>query len=153
FLEIGVGDGLENNTAYLLAKGWRGAWVDANSSQIAKIRSGFAKIIASGQLSVFEMLVGPNNVGTLKTNFYGAKPIDVFSLDIDGQDVHVATEIFKDPDFRPKVVVVEYNSVFPPPLEFVQPLGAAAWSEGDYYGASYTAWINFFAARGYKPVA
>ena len=25
FLEIGVGDGLQNNTAYLLAKGWNGA--------------------------------------------------------------------------------------------------------------------------------
>src|ERR1700719_4233707 len=28
FIEVGVGDGLENNSAYLLAKGWRGIWVE-----------------------------------------------------------------------------------------------------------------------------
>ncbi|MBI2751816.1 MAG: hypothetical protein HYX43_21400, partial [Burkholderiales bacterium] len=27
FLELGVGNGLENNTLNLLAKGWRGAWL------------------------------------------------------------------------------------------------------------------------------
>jgi hypothetical protein len=152
FLEIGVGDGRENNTAYLLASGWTGAWVDANSRQIVQIRGGFAPLIAAGQLTVFEMLVGPHNVGTLKNEFYASHPIDVFSLDIDGQDLHVAAEIFKDPGFRPKVVVVEYNAVFPPPLEFAMPLGAAAWRAGDYFGVSYSAWLRFFAERGFKPV-
>ena len=30
FIEIGCGDGRENNTHYLLLKGWRGIWVDGN---------------------------------------------------------------------------------------------------------------------------
>jgi hypothetical protein len=49
---------------------------------------------------------------------YAGQPIDVFSLEIDGVDMHVATELFKDPGFDPKVVIVQYNGVFPPPLEF-----------------------------------
>src|SRR5512135_8523 len=30
FVEIGVGDGLENNTVNLLSEGWRGVWVDGD---------------------------------------------------------------------------------------------------------------------------
>ena len=153
FLEIGVGDGRENNTAYLLAKGWRGTWVDANSKQISQIRRALAPLIATSQLRVFEMLVGPENVSTLKDQFCASHPIDVFSLDIDGVDFHVATALFADPSFRPKVVIVEYNGVFPPPLEFVMPLDAPAWHAGDYFGASYSAWVRFFALHGFKPVS
>src|SRR5262245_56964465 len=29
FIEIGTGDGLECNTTFLLAQGWRGIWVEA----------------------------------------------------------------------------------------------------------------------------
>jgi hypothetical protein len=144
FLEIGVGDGRENNTAYLLAKGWSGAWVDANSKQIAQIRRGLACLLESAQLRVFEMLVGPGNVGRLKDELYFYQSIDVFSLDIDGVDFHVATELFKDNHFHPKVVIVEYNGVFPPPLQFVMPLNSPIWHRGDFYGASYSAWVSLF---------
>ena len=30
FIEIGVGNGLENNTLYLLLQGWRGLWIDSS---------------------------------------------------------------------------------------------------------------------------
>jgi hypothetical protein len=152
FLEIGVGDGRENNTAYLLVNGWSGAWVDANSKQIRQVRHGLAPLVAASQLSIFEMLVGPENVGRLRDEFYASRPIDVFSLDIDGADMHVAGELFKDPGFSPQVVIVEYNAVFPPPVEFVMPLDGPVWHNGDYFGASYSAWVSFFASRGYKPV-
>jgi hypothetical protein len=144
FLEIGVGDGRENNTAYLLAKGWSGAWVDANSNHISQIRRGLACLLESAQLRVFEMLVGPGNVGRLKDELYFYQSIDVFSLDIDGVDFHVATELFKDNHFHPKVVIVEYNGVFPPPLQFVMPLNSPIWHRGDFYGASYSAWVSLF---------
>ncbi len=32
FIEIGCGDGRENNTHYLLLKGWHGVWVDGNAA-------------------------------------------------------------------------------------------------------------------------
>ena len=35
FIEIGVGDGLENNTLYLLYQGWRGLWMDADQERCA----------------------------------------------------------------------------------------------------------------------
>jgi len=31
FVEVGVGDGCENNTAFLLSQGWTGFWLDGDS--------------------------------------------------------------------------------------------------------------------------
>jgi hypothetical protein len=38
FVEIGCGDGRENNTHFLLLKGWRGVWIDGNAEHMAAIR-------------------------------------------------------------------------------------------------------------------
>ena len=59
FLEIGVGDGLQNNTAYLLAKRDGTVLADANARQISQIRRGLASLVARRQLKIFDMLVGP----------------------------------------------------------------------------------------------
>src|SRR5665213_2296534 len=32
FVEVGVGDGTENNTAFLLSTGWTGFWIDGNDA-------------------------------------------------------------------------------------------------------------------------
>src|SRR6476660_9739248 len=34
FIEIGVGDGLENNTLQLLQMGWRGLWLEADPRRV-----------------------------------------------------------------------------------------------------------------------
>src|SRR4051795_11525656 len=35
FVEIGVGDGCENNTAFLLSTGWSGYWIDGDAGFLA----------------------------------------------------------------------------------------------------------------------
>ena len=40
--ESGVGNGLENNTAYLLTQGWTGAWVVASEKSAAGFRQSAA---------------------------------------------------------------------------------------------------------------
>src|SRR5689334_18541665 len=32
FVEFGVGNGLENNTAFLLTQGWRGSWIEGDQA-------------------------------------------------------------------------------------------------------------------------
>src|SRR5438093_8718133 len=43
FVEIGVGDGTENNTAALLAAGWRGWWIEASQASCARIIDGLRR--------------------------------------------------------------------------------------------------------------
>jgi hypothetical protein len=79
---------------------------------------------------------------------------DVFSLDIDGNDYHIAQAIL-DGGFRPKIFVVEYNSVYGPERSMTieyQPsfVFTKAHSTHLYYGVSISGWRKFFKNNGYR---
>src|SRR6266478_4876890 len=83
FVEMGVGDGLENNTAYLLAKGWRGAWVEGSSKHVAAIRKTFAEQLKSGSLVLSSKMITAANVERILSSFSIPEQPDLLSLDID----------------------------------------------------------------------
>jgi hypothetical protein len=79
---------------------------------------------------------------------------DVLSLDIDGNDYYVATALFES-GFRPKIFVVEYNSVFGPErsvtIEYADDfVFTKAHPTHLYYGVSIAGWRTFFARHGYR---
>src|SRR4051812_17291338 len=45
FVEIGVENGLECNSLYLIHKGWRGTWLEANQKHRPAIEEKFATIL------------------------------------------------------------------------------------------------------------
>ena len=61
--------------------------------------------------------------------------IDLFSVDIDGNDYYILKSIL-DKNILPKVIVTEYNSKFPPNIEYVPKLNTSSWKNDDYMGAS-----------------
>lgn len=52
FCEIGVENGLECNSLWLLHKGWRGAWIEGNPNQQAPITKTFCRLIEEQTLKV-----------------------------------------------------------------------------------------------------
>ena len=62
FVELGVGDGLENNTAYLLFQGWTGCWVDGGSDGSRAIRENLGPRLSDGTLKFMEMFVTMENI-------------------------------------------------------------------------------------------
>ena len=56
FIEIGCGDGLENNTHQLLIDGFIGAWCDADPNNIERIANACGGLI-SGNLLVEQSLI------------------------------------------------------------------------------------------------
>src|SRR5262249_7022096 len=100
-----------------------------------------------------QMLVTRDSIPALKALAWRHDP-DVFSLDIDGMDYYVA-EALLDSDFRPRIFVVEYNSVYGPERsltveyrpDFVM---SKAHPTRLYYGVSISAWRKFFERRGYR---
>jgi len=76
--------------------------------------------------------------------------VDLFSLDIDGNDLHVFEAV---ECVRPRVVVMEYNAKFPPPIEY----GLAydpeyLWEGDDCFGASLTTLEQRMRTKGYRLV-
>lgn len=139
FVEIGCGDGRENNAHYLLLKGWRGVWVDGNAANIAAIRR---SLPASDRLWLLEAMVTRENVVELlapAVRTLGS--LDLLSVDVDGNDLPIAQAAIAE--HSPKVVVAEYNAKFPPPLALgVKYDSSRAWEGDDYHGASLAAWAH-----------
>jgi hypothetical protein len=81
----------------------------------------------------------------------GEQPeIDYLSLDIDGNDLHVLRAITA---VDPRVISVEYNGKFPPPVKIAMPYNAEhQWARDDYYGASLQEFVDLLAPRGYRLV-
>src|SRR5262249_51211738 len=76
---------------------------------------------------------------------------DLLSIDIDGNDWHVWHAINA---FRPRVVIVEYNSIFPPDTDIVVAHdNAFRWNGSSYFGASLKSLCVLAERKGYKVVA
>jgi hypothetical protein len=152
FVEIGASNGLENNTTWLaLARRYGGLMIDGDPAKVAECRQIFE--VLNGGLQFASMMVGRDSSGALEQLALLKDP-DVFSLDIDSVDYYVAHALI-DRGFRPKVIVVEYNSAFGPeravtiPYEF--PFNRhRAHPSGFYYGVSIMGLRRLLEGRGYR---
>ena len=155
FAEFGVEEGVECNTALLLVSGWRGLWMDASSRHVARIRSRHADAVTRGALDVRLASINAENIDGLLAGWSGgtaAAPaqIDLLSIDIDGNDYWVWQAI---KSVSARVVVIEYNATYPPPVEFVRTYDPSArWRGDDYFGASLTSFEKLGRELGYSLV-
>ncbi len=150
FVEIGVGDGLENNTTFLLAQGWHGWWLEANQRAVQKIKRTFHSEIAAGALKVLCDAVSSENASALLTKLGVPKEFDVLSLDIDRNTYWVWRALR---DYKPRIVVTEYNAIFPPDVDWkVEYNPAKRWNGSSYFGASLKAYEILGAELGYALV-
>jgi hypothetical protein len=151
FLEIGVGNGTENNTTALLSAGWRGWWIDADSAGCNSIVKQLQKMPeAARRLQVRQAFVSSDNINGLLAELAVPEEIDFFSLDIDLNTYHIWAAL---KNFRPRVAVVEYNAAFPPGQDWIHPLQSdGAWDYTQAYGASLKAYELLGAQLGYSLV-
>lgn len=152
FIEIGVSDGIENNSAWLVvAEKYGGIMIEGNKKLAARAKRMVAGHSVGGEC--YNMFVTRDNVQELKLLAFYHDP-DVFSLDIDGNDYYIAQAIL-DGGFKPKIFVVEYNSVFGPKqsltVEYRDDFSfTSAHSSQLYYGVAISGWRNFFESHGYR---
>jgi hypothetical protein len=153
FVEFGVGDGLQNNTVYLLMKGWSGVWFEGDSDREnnTKIQKNLKMYIKSKQLNVFPAFITAENVENMFTINNVPKELDLLSIDIDGNDYWVWNAI---KSFKPRVFVVEYNASYGSDLS-VAPLYSSTyiWKRTNFYGSSISAFDALAKKKGYLLVA
>ena len=123
FVEVGVADGVECNTAFLLSQGWRGAWIDGRGLFRSVVEK---RADLRGRLNGVQAFVTRENISELLKQAQAPTEFDLLSIDID-QNTYYAGEGLKE--FRPRVVVIEYNSVVPAAREWK--VGYAAVRSGD----------------------
>lgn len=151
FIEIGSSNGIENNSAWLAyAEKCNGLMIEGNR-KVAFRANQLVTSFCQG-VECLGMFVDQENVMDLYKKALHKDP-DVFSLDIDGNDYYVARALL-NAGLRPKIFVVEYNSVFGPDKNATVPYRKdfdfrQAHSSQLYYGVSITAWRKFFSENGY----
>jgi hypothetical protein len=150
FIEFGVGTGAENNTLYLLFSGWRGLWIEADADRVSVARTGLSHYVQAGQLSVACEFVVPDNVNSIIDTMEMNGGVDLLSIDIDGNDYWVWKDIAV---VKPRVVVIEYNATFRPPVSVVIEYNKDyRWDGTNYFGASLKALEALGRDKGYTLV-
>lgn len=141
FVEIGVGDGSENNTTALLSDGWRGWWVEGDHANCQSILGRLKEMPSiADRLKLVETMVAPDTINTLFASNGIPEEVDLFSLDIDQDTFHVWAALAA---FRPRAVVVEYNAGIPPHQNWICPYRpGATWNLTQAFGASLKAFEN-----------
>lgn len=146
FVEIGAGDGFENNTLFLLIQGWRGVWIEGSSRKVTSAKKHHEAEIAEGRLQVVEQYATAANIDETIKRFSPGE-LDVLSVDIDGNDYYVLGAIRA---VAPRVIVAEYNAKFPPDVRWIMEHNEAhRWDSTDYFGASLKALEILLLKRGY----
>jgi hypothetical protein len=154
FVEFGVGDGSECNTANLaLTFGWRGLLLEADLELAERARAFYAArpTLRTSGLRVEHARVEPDTIDELLRGFDVASEFDLLSIDIDGNDYWVwegAAAI------SPRVVVIEYNASFGPTRSVTVPYRRrfdryAEHASGFYHGASLRALDELARRKGY----
>ena len=146
FVEVGAGDGFENNTLFLLIQGWRGVWIEGSSRKVASAKKHHEAEIAEGRLQVVQQYSTAANIDETIKRFSPGE-LDVLSVDIDGNDYYVLGAIRA---VAPRVIVAEYNAKFPPDVRWIMEHNEAhRWDSTDYFGASLKALEILLLERGY----
>lgn len=152
FIEIGASDGMENNSSWLVvAEKYNGIMIDGNPMLVERARRMIGIFSLGAECK--NMFVTIESAKELKQFAFHSDP-DIFSLDIDGNDYYIANALF-DCGFRPKIFVVEYNSVYGPERSAtIEYQGDFSFTRAHpselYYGVSITGWRKFFEKHGYR---
>ena len=154
FIEVGSGDGLENNTHFLLLNGWKGIWIDSNKKYTNKLNKLLPK---NSKLVIDCKKINPSNINAeinhnlKKLNIKNIESIDFFTIDIDSIDIHCVNNLSI---LRPRLICIEYNSKFPPNIKIsIDEKFNQKWKHDDYQGASLSYIVNCMERKNYKLIS
>ena len=148
FIEIGTGDGSENNTRLLLELGWKGTWIDGNPNCLKSINNNFGHFISSKKLNAQLSFVDSDNINSILKDNNISPDIDLLSLDLD-LTTHLVWESLTY--ITPKVLVIEYNGFFPKNTLWQANIKEnESWDGSINMGASLSTIIKISEQKNYK---
>jgi hypothetical protein len=151
FVEVGASDGLENNTTWLaLAQRYGGMMLEGDAAVSAWCKYWLSPLCPGVECQ--SLFLTKENTDDLRKILLHWEP-DIFSLDIDGNDYYIVQALMEN-GFRPKIAVVEYNSVFGPEHKLsikYDPNFSKSEGHGKslYFGCSLAAWRQLFSRYKY----
>lgn len=148
FVEIGVGNGSENNTAFLLSQGWKGFWIDGNPKFLNTINQ--RPDIDSNCLKHTVQFVTKENIAKIFDQLGVPVELDLLSIDIDQNTYYIWEGLAS---YKPRVIVTEYNAALPPEVDWkVNYDPRRVWDLTQNFGASLKSFEKLGSTLGYSLV-
>jgi hypothetical protein len=146
---VEIGSGLSGGNSGFLARecGWSGLMIDGHENHMAQVARRFPTATAVAAW------VTRDNIDELIAAHGAGGDVDLFSLDLDGNDCWIWEAMTA---CSPRVVILEYNSMFGPDRSVTVPYDPSfdrRRHHTTYYGASLTALTRVSARKGYRLVA
>jgi hypothetical protein len=147
-IEFGAGDGqtLSNVRQLILRHGWGGLLIEGDAKSAEALRQLY---LPYPNVRTAREWVYPANVELLFEENGVPRDLDLLVIDIDSNDYYVWRAIR---EFRPKVVMIEYNGMFTPPVRMVIAFHPAMyWTGRDaHFGASLQSLYELGKSKGYE---
>ena len=150
FIELGVQDGKECNTLFLLKSGWKGLWVDM-STKIENFEKEFSNHL--GKNLIFEKKrITKENINSIleKKKFFLGVNVDLLSIDLSLNTYHILKDLNI---YKPSIVVTEYNAKLRENVEWICEYDEnGIWDGSDKFGASLKSFEIMMNNKGYNLV-
>jgi hypothetical protein len=155
-VEISAGDGIECNAANLIINhGWQGLLVDADADQVARGTAFYSTCRTTwvAPPTFINAWITAENVDTIVAGTGFGGPIDLLSIDVDGNDYWIWKALNGS---RPRAVVIEFNAFCGPERSLTmcyQPDFRLDLTVRPYRcGASLPAFVKLAREKGYRLV-
>ena len=148
FVELGTGDGSENNTRLLLESNWSGIWIDGDSNSCKIAEEDLVKFTSDGRLKVYNEHIDAENVNQVIRHKNISEKIELLSIDLDLNTHHIWENI---DCLQPRVLIIEYNGFFPRNMKWSAEYEPdKSWDGSINMGASLEYIITISKAKGYE---
>lgn len=146
-VELGALNGTHDSNVWNLIKkkGWNGLLIEADPTNFEKLAREYADTPGAHPVQSFVSFEGDESLDSIFARSALPKTFDLFSLDIDGNDYHLWDSL---KEYRPRVLVMEFNPSIPDTISFVQPRDMSL-----YQGSSLKATVDLSREKGYELVA
>lgn len=146
FVEFGIERGVEGNCVALADLfRWRGLFIEADADDFRHLELKYRPT----PVDTLHSKVTAENIDSLLTAAGVPSEFDVLSIDVNGVDYWIWRALKR---FRPRLVIIEFNSELDPSARLVVPQDFPGWDETTYFGASQGALVHLAASKGYRHV-
>ena len=150
FVELGVQEGEECNTLFLLKSGRKGLWVDM-SSNVNILNKKFSKYM-NNKLKFKKKKIKANNLNTILEDHkdFLSECVDLLSIDLSKKTYHILKNL---KFYKPNIIVTEYNAKLRDKIQWESEYDENdVWEGTDDFGASLKSFQIMLEDKGYKLV-
>lgn len=124
-VDVGAWDGIHLSNTYSLlntddvADRWDGLLIEADTERADDCKRLYSSHDGVTVTSAMVQFKGSSSLPSLLFQASAPLDIDLLSIDIDGNDIHIWRSL-QASNYRPKVVLIEFNPTIPHAIEFIQ---------------------------------